>query len=137
MDGLVSSLSKANPRESFGDRREKTAPHPRRRFAAEADRYTQLEVFGKAGGTAQLGIPPHGASDAMKVAMDLRKGRYDEIIVRRVRDAAYPGRTQAEHHRLKTVREEYWAFLDRHGIPSDEKYLGDRGVAYATRENQD
>ena len=32
---------------------------------------------------------------------------------------------QREHHRLKTFQEEYRAFLDRHGIAYDERYLWD------------
>lgn len=32
-------------------------------------------------------------------------------------------RTQPEHHRVKTFQEEYLAFLVRHGIEYDERYL--------------
>jgi putative transposase len=32
-------------------------------------------------------------------------------------------RSQAEHHRKKTFQEEYLAFLKRHGIEYDERYL--------------
>ena len=32
-------------------------------------------------------------------------------------------RGQAEHHRFRTFREEYCAFLDKHGISYDERYL--------------
>ena len=32
---------------------------------------------------------------------------------------------QREHHRVKTFQEEYRAFLDKHGIVYDEKYLWD------------
>ncbi len=31
---------------------------------------------------------------------------------------------QREHHRTKTFKEEFRAFLDRHGIEYDERYLG-------------
>ena len=34
-------------------------------------------------------------------------------------------RKQREHHRLKTFQEEYRAFLDRHEIVYDERYLWD------------
>ncbi len=34
-------------------------------------------------------------------------------------------RDQRAHHRLKTFQEEYRAFLDRHGIVYDERYLWD------------
>jgi REP element-mobilizing transposase RayT len=34
-------------------------------------------------------------------------------------------RKQREHHRLRTFQEEYRAFLDRHGITYDERYLWD------------
>ena len=34
-------------------------------------------------------------------------------------------RDQREHHRLKTFQEEYRAFLDRHGVEYDERYLWD------------
>ena len=30
---------------------------------------------------------------------------------------------QAEHHRVKTFQEEFRAFLDRHGVEYDERYL--------------
>ena len=32
-------------------------------------------------------------------------------------------KNQKEHHRLKTFQEEYLAFLKKHGIEYDEKYL--------------
>jgi putative transposase len=32
---------------------------------------------------------------------------------------------QEEHHRVRTFQEEYRAFLDRHGIKYDERYLWD------------
>jgi REP element-mobilizing transposase RayT len=34
-------------------------------------------------------------------------------------------RTQQEHHRIKTFQEEYRAFLERHEIEYDERYLWD------------
>jgi REP element-mobilizing transposase RayT len=34
-------------------------------------------------------------------------------------------RGQAEHHRSRTFREEFLAFLERHGIEYDERYLWD------------
>jgi len=34
-------------------------------------------------------------------------------------------RKQREHHRFKTFEEEYRAFLDKHGITYDERYLWD------------
>jgi REP element-mobilizing transposase RayT len=34
-------------------------------------------------------------------------------------------RNQRQHHMLKTFQEEYRAFLDKHGISYDEKYLWD------------
>ena len=34
-------------------------------------------------------------------------------------------RKQREHHRFKTFQEEYRAFLDKHGITYDERYLWD------------
>ncbi len=34
-------------------------------------------------------------------------------------------RTQAEHHRVRSFKEEYRAFLDRHGIEYDERYVWD------------
>jgi putative transposase len=34
-------------------------------------------------------------------------------------------RNQREHHRVHSFQEEYRAFLDRHEIPYDEKYLWD------------
>jgi putative transposase len=30
---------------------------------------------------------------------------------------------QVEHHRKKSFQEEYVAFLKKHGVPYDEKYL--------------
>ena len=32
-------------------------------------------------------------------------------------------RNQAEHHRKRSFQEEYIGFLDRHGIPYDERYV--------------
>ena len=32
-------------------------------------------------------------------------------------------RSQADHHRKKTFQEEFLAFLKRHGIQYDERYL--------------
>ncbi len=34
-------------------------------------------------------------------------------------------RCQAEHHRTRTFKEEFLAFLKRHGIEYDERYLWD------------
>ena len=32
---------------------------------------------------------------------------------------------QAEHHRVRTFQEEFLAFLKRHGIEYDERYIGE------------
>ena len=34
-------------------------------------------------------------------------------------------KSQREHHRVKTFQEEYRAFLEKHGIQYDERYLWD------------
>lgn len=42
-----------------------------------------------------------------------------------VDDVAAYIRGQREHHRLKTFQEEYIAFLQKHGVQYDEKYVWD------------
>lgn len=38
-------------------------------------------------------------------------------------------RSQREHHRVKSFEEEYRAFLDKHEIPYDERYVFDAEIA--------
>lgn len=45
------------------------------------------------------------------------------IGVSQVEDTVSYIRSQAEHHRRKTFQEEFLAFLKRHGIEYDERYV--------------
>ena len=47
------------------------------------------------------------------------------VSISQVQETVHYIEQQVEHHRTRTFQEEYLAFLEKHGVRLDEKYLWD------------